>query len=409
MAFDPDSMILSRQIDENAQLAYIEVSDKDYVTNLYVEFNFSDYTKDKMLWIVPFEDYPQHISLDESSYSDFKERFNAIDDRIKAAKNLQKAYERFPSDYGGTMVLAYGGPIFGVFFIEVAWATTAGIAGGYGEFQPVAWYLFPGIGSAAVYQFSEGANLREFFSAKGVTPPAEIETYLDKYIVAFTLDKKPTPLGIAVRFRFDNDGSIYYPSGTTQYFKEAPESYEIRIIAPRGYSLEPNMPPLLKESDESYQYYVYGAVNERDIYYFSRARLSSLINNTDLHIDLIPSSENKAPLGLWMIKYIGPLPITLLSIVASWLLGILLVNKFRAKGWNLKDVLEIAIIGMFFSFVISIFSLFIIKAIFNTENRTKSNSKSLINSAESAMIVFSAVLIGVLLYVAIISLFSVKI
>lgn len=178
------------QVSEEDQIAYIEVTEEEYSISLYVKLDFSDYEKEEVLWIVPFNDIPKDIELSQIEFSVFKDKFRGFDEAVERAKQAEVDYEYFPSDYMRSLFFGYlGVPFFGFFAWIGGTASTLSAEAG----ALVKSYDFGELGSADVYKVADGKTLEQFLRDNGIEAPEAVEKYLKSYIVAFRIKKTYAP------------------------------------------------------------------------------------------------------------------------------------------------------------------------------------------------------------------------
>ncbi|MFH1586464.1 MAG: hypothetical protein ABID38_01250 [Candidatus Diapherotrites archaeon] len=337
-------------VSQGDQLVYIDVEKDQYTTNLFVTFDFSDYDSDEMNWIVPFEDAPTDVQLQEATEYFFEEKFADFDSEINHAEELNKKHEEFP--WSVIMVSSLEFVPFPVFallspLILLALLTTnmsmsdsKGLEANYDDLYGTEHYYFGNIGRADVYKISDKQTLRKFFEINGKEPPEELYEFLDKTIVVFRINKTKEELKTLVTFKFDNNGKIFYPSSTTHLYKELPRDYVIKIRAPLDYKLTPNFSPATEIFDQKSQYFVFSPWSEMQNYDYYRyeylpPRESHELYNEDLVLEM--EDEKKAvPIGMFILDIVPPWLIAIVLLFLSWIAASLAYSALTKK-YNFKE------------------------------------------------------------------------
>ncbi len=335
-------------VGQGDQLVYIDVEKDEYTTNLFVTFDFSSYDGDEMNWIVPFEESPTDVQLQETTEYFFEEKFSDFDSEIDHAEELNKKQEELPWSLITVSGLAFVPfPVFGLlsplFLFAVLGGSMAlsGVAdmrnkGLYGTDH----YYFGNIGRADVYKISDTQTLRRFFEINGKDPPEELYEFLDKTIVVFRINKTKEELKTLVTFKFENNGKIFYPSSTTHLYKELPRDYVIKIRAPLDYKFTPNIEPAVETYDQKNQYFVFSPWEDNYYYnfyqdtYMPHSQGQELFNK-DLVLEFTEEKKS-VPAGMFVLDIIPSWLIAIVLIFLSWIVASLAYSTL-SKKFGLKE------------------------------------------------------------------------
>jgi len=355
-------------IKQDSQLAYIDFDGQNYDLSLYIEVNFSGNDQDEILWVVPFKDLPEDISLEQRTYEEFTLEFEEFDNGVERAVELKRALEQDLPGGISQLAVFHFLPFPLTFFSFFIFSSAS--AQGREGIEPIDTYDFGELGSAAVFEIPEGATLEQFFSQIGAPMPSGLEHYRDRKIVVFRINRVKDKFGTLAEFGFSNSAEIFYPSSTTELWEGEPSNYVIKIRAPKDFKLSPNLKPNLEINDSQYQYMVFSptciglgiyydsckyAINP-DGYYSSEGDGGSIYNlkgkprfsdlvalmDTDLEIGVKPERKT-VPLGIYIVPFFPPLLIGIVLLWLSWIgaafINNNILNKKKTKKLNAKEAL----------------------------------------------------------------------
>jgi len=192
----------SGEIDESEgiRLVYIDYDGEDYITNLYIDFDFKNYSKKEICWIVRFRVLPEDIRLNDVSFEYFKQK----------------------SDKS---VIPIAGLIREVIRRIILKRTEVYPTSAEGEYSPIKTFDFGNLGSADVYRIADEEILSSFVRDYGMrNTPRVIERYLDEYITVFRVKAENVENGLALQIMSKDIGRILNIFSVTTTEKTEPDS-----------------------------------------------------------------------------------------------------------------------------------------------------------------------------------------
>ena len=259
---------------ESAQVGLIDVTSEGYSLDLFVKVQ-ANTTEDFFYWVVPLEQVPEKLELNNFEDSGFKQKVAEFDKGVRDARAYQS---QLSSGIGiFTMGIFSSNPV-GPFVWILSFFTMTMSSGGVQD--SLASYDFGDLGSAEIFSADTEESLGSLLASYGIKPDGKIDYYLGKKIAVFKINNvEKSEKGLVARFEFNETQNFYYPSGTTQFFTDVPEQYAVLFIFPSNYILSENIKPLSKTVGKEKQYLVYGSNG-----FYGHLKQEELID-TDIHIE----------------------------------------------------------------------------------------------------------------------------
>jgi len=342
-------------VSELEQLGYLELMGDNYMTHLYVTLDFAEYERDEVVWIVPFEEKPVNLNLEKMNRDDFNNKFSSWEEEIREAVDSENKIKDFAPQLSADVLTMYTAPLSAVFFPFYAIQSVGRESfSGYDTLnakegiRPTEEYLFGDVGHAEVFEGLDSNSLREVLEYYGVSGmQMDFSDYLDKSVVVFTI-KKPvgvSSVGVYAMFTHLTNTSagkkLYFPSGTTQYWKEMPRNMSIKVKIPVENTLTSNIDPSLETKNLENRFFVWNAFNNyydggyEDMYMKyvpPQPGVKSELYSKDLRLYLKDSKDDMAVYGrsLAIVNAVPVFPFAVLIVYLSWFLASL--GYFRAMG-----------------------------------------------------------------------------
>jgi len=245
-------------ISQENQIALIDWKNGEYVLSLFITTDLSSYPENSFLWVVPFQEVPTEIKVEEIAWEDFKREIESLNERIERAQEMNKSHPELKLYFYGGLSSFYVPvlpSLFNLFafrsFVRAAPVEEAPII------MPEAVFEFGKLGRAEVYDI-KNVDLETFFKSKGYPLPVYLSQYRNKKIVVFNLTKLSSKLSVEVKFKFKGS-TIFYPSGTTQFWNGRPKEFDIYVKLPSNYKLNSNIEPNFHVKDWESHYYIFSS------------------------------------------------------------------------------------------------------------------------------------------------------
>lgn len=249
------SFILPKASQE-AQIAIIDWKNGEYTLSLFITADLSSYSGNNFLWIIPLEETPLEIKVEEINQENFKEEIEDLNKKIKEAREINNQIREIIRVYYGGLYSFYI-PLFPGLFLSFRPFALYASGDKEGITLPETTFKFGKLGRAEIYD-TRNLDLETFFKSMGYPLPTNLSQYKNKKIAVFNLTKTSDKLSIKVNFRFKGS-KIFYPSGTTQFWQEKPREFHIYIKLPSNYELVSNIEPNFYTRDVGNCYYVFSS------------------------------------------------------------------------------------------------------------------------------------------------------
>jgi len=253
--FDP-TLRLRPDADESAQIGVINVDDAGYTLDLYVKV--APLEGEYFYWIVPLDEVPDEIDLKNFADSDFEEKVTVYNSGVTEARQYQSALASINSNFflGQFIYTPLALFSFTVLFIPMI----GGVSGGEQKALDNSITSFGELGSVHILSIENQSTLEAVFSKQGVAPNDELSEYLGKTVAVFSINPSSMDgAGLVASFKFNQNEKIYFPSGTTKFFDEIPEQFEVVVTAPKEFILEKNINPTIQSVGKEKRYFSYGS------------------------------------------------------------------------------------------------------------------------------------------------------
>ena len=180
LAYGQDSSVGTDETDasQGIRSAYVGFDGVDYILYLYVDFDFANYSRDEVCWVVHFDLLPEDIGVNDVSFEDFeKEKDKGVipftDAMVKAIDDINfNSASKCSSASGET----------------------------YGSLKA---YDFSALGDADVYRITDNDTLGAFARDYGMEDDgAAVDKYLDEDIVVFRVNAREVKSGLVLELMF---------------------------------------------------------------------------------------------------------------------------------------------------------------------------------------------------------------
>ena len=217
------------KIQQTAQVVYINWNEKHYDVYLYVEVGP---TNSDFYWVIPFDRKPINVQMINASKDEFQRKIDFFVNRVQRVEN-----ERFLLDdaFNKQKWVLIANPIMVIpdvlYFLMLGIGGFAAGGGGTAQINPLETYNFGNLGSASVYKGNLPSEIKRVFSEN-----SKLAKYKDYDLIVFHINKLDKPTGLLVKMQFPSNGTLFYPSGTTELWEgNKAESFSVYIVMPRDY------------------------------------------------------------------------------------------------------------------------------------------------------------------------------